>query len=513
MALTAEDIEHLSDPVWRLSNLYMVKNARGEIVPFVPSDEQLIIIRAVYVEGKKKIIILKARQLGMSTVIDIMAADKTIWERGIQAAIVDLTQSDASKKLENKVRLAWDNLPADIRSMFVTGKDSDKRWQIKLKADKAWNEIQAGMNARGDTFQFLHISEWGAIQFEDEQRSVEISTGALPAAKEGIVIIESTYKGGKSGPFWEIIDRALKVRSRPEDRTEADYTVYFFPWFTDKSYHLEGRVEQIDAETTEYLDGIEVETGTTLLPSQRLWYFKEAMSLGFFRFREMPSTLEECFKGNIEGAVYQEFVMKAQAQGRVSDFSISESNLTHTVWDLGSPFNTSTWFFQFHGNEIHFVDLICEEPMTLVERVGLILSKPYQYGIHLYPHDSVAQEKSGKNFVEQVFELGLRNGVVALKPSDIWPGINTAHQMFSRFHFHSENCKRGIEALECYRTKKDKVNNYITERPVHDWSSHIADPIRVLAESEEAGIFSRMDQTAVQANKRRVRRRTQARTS
>ena len=512
MALNREDFKNLSDPVWRLSHLYKVKNAKGEIVPFVPSTEQMIIIRAVYEKKLRKIIILKARQLGMSTVIDIMAADKTIWEKGIQAAIVDLTQSDASKKLENKVRLCWDNLPADIRSMFETGKDSDKRWQIKLREDKAWNEVQAGMNARGDTFQFLHISEWGAIQFEDEQRSIEISTGALPAAKEGIVIVESTYKGGKSGPFWEIIDRALKVQNHPENRTEADYTLFFFPWYTDASYHLEGNFDQIDEETTQYLDSIEAETGVTLLPTQRLWYFKQAMSLGFFRFREMPSTLEECFKGNIEGAVYQHFVMKAHAEGRISDFAISESNLTHTCWDLGSPFNTSTWFFQFVGNEIHFVDLICEEALTLAERVGAILSKPYQYGTHLYPHDAVAQEKSGKNFVEQVFELGLRNGIVALKPSDIWPGINMAHQMFNRFHFHAENCKRGIEALECYRTKKDKVNNYITERPVHDWSSHIADPIRVLAESEEAGIFSRLDQTAIQAQKRRVKRRSKART-
>lgn len=501
----------LTDPIWRLNNLYYVKNPKGEIVKFVPSKEQNAIIEAVYDHELRKIVILKARQLGMSTVIDLILTDKAVFEKGTQAAIVDLTQGDASKKLENKVKLAYMRLPEDLRSLFEIGKDSGKQFQLRIRSqpEDGWNEIQAGMNARGDTFQIIHISEWGAIQHEDESRSTEIVTGALPAAKEGIVIVETTWKGGKGGPLWDIVSNA--ITTSPEDKTDDDFTLFFFPWYTDESYHSFGNYDQIDEETTKYLDRLEKDAGITLEPSQRLWYFKVAMAKGFFRFREYPSTLEECFKGRIDGAIYQNLMLKAHAEGRVAEFPPAEDILTHTFWDLGSPQNTATWLVQFVGREIHLVDLVAEEDFTLAERIAYLHSLPYRYGNHYLPHDAMAKERAGRNFVDQASEIGLQNIVVLPKPHSIWPGINHTQQIFNRFHFRSPQTDRGVEALEAYRTKRDKTLDHQTDVPVHDWTSHICDPLRIMAEADMAGIFDSQEQSIGVRPRRRSRRRSRAR--
>lgn len=502
----------LADPIWRLSNLYKVKNKAGKVVTFRPSREQKVIIDAIYKHKLRKILILKARQLGVSTVIEYIILDKVIWENGIQAAIVDLTQGDASKKLANKIKLAWNELPIEIKEKFSILVDSGHRFQIKLANQTLANEVQAGMNARGDTFQFLHISEWGAIQFEDELRSLEIMTGALPAAEEGITVIETTWKGGKGGPLWDITRNAMETA--PEDRTGEDFTLFFFPWWTDERYHSEGNAEQIDSDTNKYLDEIEVQENTTLQPSQRLWYYKNAMKLGFYRFREYPSNLEECFRGLIEGAIYQEAVLRARTEGRITTFEPAEDRLTHTFWDLGSPQNTVTWFVQFVGREIHFIDLIAEDDSPLPERVALMQSKPYHYGKHFLPHDAMAKEKSGENFAEQLTKLGMPNITVLDKPHSVWPGINHALQIFNRFHFRIPTTDRGVEALDSYRTKKNKQLAHQTSDIVHDWSSHVADPIRILAEAEQAGIFSSSHDGLVanpSSKRRKPRRRARMR--
>ena len=48
------------------------------------------------------------------------------------------------------------------------------------------------MNARGGSNDFLWISEWGPIQLDDPRRSAEIRSGALPSARHGTIVIETT---------------------------------------------------------------------------------------------------------------------------------------------------------------------------------------------------------------------------------------------------------------------------------------------------------------------------------
>jgi hypothetical protein len=417
----------------------------------------------------------------------------------VQAAIVDLTQADATKKLRGKILFAFERLPGVLRDLVELVKSNDHVFAVKLKGleHDVESEVQAGMNARGDTFQLLMVSEWGKIAFSDPIRSQEILTGAMPAAKQGIRFIETTWKGAKAGDLWNIMKRAMETRA--EDLTEEDFHLYFFPWWGDPDYALEGNVRQIPEEVNKYLDEVEVEVcrrgirsaGFELSPAQRLWYYKVAWVKGLYRFEEYPSLLEECFRAPIEGAIYADLLDRLRAAGGfVPGGGVDRSLLVHTSWDLGSPINTVTWYFQLVGGEIRVVDIDCEEDLTPAERVARMLGKGYLFGWHFLPHDAMATQKSGRTFQMELHALGLKNTRVVPQTIDVWIGINHLRGILPRFTFRMPACERGTDMLAVYHTKRETAGGTALDIPVHDASSHYADALRVLAEADRAGMLS-----------------------
>ena len=62
-------LEAFRDPCWRLGNLYSIRTRDGSIIKFRPRQQQRQIIDLIYRQGCRRIIILKARQLGFSTLL------------------------------------------------------------------------------------------------------------------------------------------------------------------------------------------------------------------------------------------------------------------------------------------------------------------------------------------------------------------------------------------------------------------------------------------------------------
>ena len=485
---------NIADPLWRLSNLYYVKDAQsGQPVLFKPKAEQEILIRAVYVEGVRNLLVPKARQLGISTVISLITLDHILFKAGCQAAVVDLTQSDATKKLEGKIVFAFERLPPALRAAYKVEDSSSRKFGVRLaeRPLDAKSEVQAGMNARGDTFQVLHISEWGKIQFSDPQRSDEIMTGALPAAEQGICFIETTWKGGKGGHLWDIMERAMTLR--PEHRTDRDFHIYFFPWWREARYSLEGDVSQIPKEVNKYLDETEsiIQAGNPAFAfsaEQRLWYYKVAWAKGLFRFEEYPSMLEECFRAPIEGTIYGELIDRLRVNGAIRKEEIERSALVHTAWDLGSPVNRVIWFFQVVGPEIRIIDCEMDVDWGTTDLVANLMSKGYPYGWHYLPHDGAATQKSGASFEHELKKVGLTNCQIVPKTLDVWIGINHLRELFPRLTFRLPSCEKGLAALESYHTRRESASGNALDLPVHDWSSHAADALRTFAEAEMYGM-------------------------
>ena len=59
----AEIAERLKDPLVRICNLYWIKNAEGEEIKFIPNLAQCVLLHEIYIEGKNRLLVPKARQL------------------------------------------------------------------------------------------------------------------------------------------------------------------------------------------------------------------------------------------------------------------------------------------------------------------------------------------------------------------------------------------------------------------------------------------------------------------
>jgi hypothetical protein len=478
----------LANPLWRLRNLYHIKRADdGRIIKFAPRAEQQRVYDMLFKEGVKRLIILKARRLGMSTALDVLLTDQMLWNAGTQCSLVDQTAADAERKLATIAKVAVDNLPSGTLQHIERVRDSGSILEVSV-AGNAASSFFAGLRARGGTNNWLHLSEWGVIQADDPRRSEEILTGAIPSAEHGRIIIETTWKGGRGGHLWEIVKGALET---PEAaKTDKDWRVVFFPWWKDPTYVVEGDVATISPAISQYLDQMQSQTGHTFSDQQRLWYDRQSRDLGLFIFREFPTTLDECFKSPVEGAIYAGELDKLRASGAISAFKTDNSTLVHTAWDLGSPVNTVVWYFQIiGGNEIRVIDCDMDMDMTPVQRVGHMLAKGYSYGAHFLPHDAAATRTSGKADAQVYTEAGLANVRVLPRTHDIWIGINACLQMFPRFSFRLPACERGLDALANYAYKRSSATGIVVNEPVHNWASHAADALRMIAEAEMSGML------------------------
>ena len=210
-------LEAFRDPVWRLSRLYSIRTRDGSVIKFTPRPQQRQIIDLIYRQGCRRIIILKARQLGFSTLLGVICADRLCFGLGQQISLIDQTIEDARQKLRDIVMVAYDSLdPALKRELPITRSNTGELAVKFVRHEEAkTNAMFAGTHARGGANSFLWISEWGVIQATDLARSEEILTGALPSVGDGVCVVETTWKGGRNGHLWSLVKSALET---PEEQ-------------------------------------------------------------------------------------------------------------------------------------------------------------------------------------------------------------------------------------------------------------------------------------------------------
>lgn len=476
----------LADPIWRLTSgaLYKILPADGSgIIPFHPRPEQVEIYRAIFERGARQVMIPKARRLGMSTAIGVLMADQTLFRSSHRASLIDQNARDAEKKLNEIVKVALENLPDDVQAHLDRQRWNDSHVTVDLGATEQPSEIYAGMNARGGSNDLLWISEWGVIQHEDPKRSSRIRSGALPSARHGVTIIETTWAGGQGGDLWELMEPTLTSQA-------DDWEILFFPWWVDPR-NVE-HTGTIDPTSAKYFDRIAPRLereGITLSREQRLWYAKERRAQGIWMMRENPTFLDECWSSPIKGAIYAEVMGEAVAQGRVASYPPAPGCLVHTSWDMGSPENIVTWYWQVTGQSIRILGCDTGLNLTATERVSQILSRGYSLGYHYFPHDTQSLNGEGKTMVQVFTEAGLKNIRVVPRTHDVWVGINHLLELFPRLEFDQVGCEKGIRALNAYRKRDVTAGAAVRDEPVHDWASHPADALRMMAEANQVGFF------------------------
>ena len=158
--------------------------------------------------------------------------------------------------------------------------------------------------------------------------------------------------------------------------------------------------------------------------------------------------------------------------------------------DLGYTDTCAWWFWQPRPDGIAIINYYESNGQPLEHYVDMLLQKRYHYEAVWLPHDAKAKTlQTGRSTVEQLKDPGQLaerfKGVklpLRLTPNlSIQHGIDAARLILPKCYIDSDNCSDGVEALRAYRRRYDEINNVLSDKPLHDWSSNGSDAFRYLA--------------------------------
>lgn len=474
-------LNQFSDWHWRLNHLYYIQDKAGRKTLFRMNWAQESLFNGMHYLN----LILKARQLGFTTFIQLFMLDACLFNSNVKAGTIAHTLGDAETIFKDKVKFPYDNLPDQLRGAISATQDSAKVLEFANKSS-----IRVGTSLRSGTLQYLHISEYGKLCAKYPEKANEVRTGALNTIQAGqVAFIESTAEG-QEGHFFDLCERAQAQERIGATLTPLDFKFHFFPWWKQEEYQLDPAGVVIPSELAAYFVKLS-DQGIILTAAQKAWYVKKAEQQGADMNREFPSTPKEAFEASIEGAYYGELIAKAEAQGRVGIFKAHDGYKVNTAWDIGVGDLNTIWFFQVTPSRIRLVGYLSGSgegmPYYLQNMQRLAQERGWEYGHHYLPHDAKVQEwGTGRTRVEQ-----LRDGVeidgkmfrvnpIVIPLHAVDDGINSVRAILPICEFDEADCSEGLKALKAYRKEWDENLGTWKSRPLHNWASHGADAFRGL---------------------------------
>lgn len=218
--------------LWRIENCYFIINKDAKRVLFKLNRAQLDFVNR-YLLGPDpyhKLIILKARQLGFTTLIALWFLDEIIWNPSTEALQIAHTLKDAGELFNKKIAFAVKNLYPCLMDFLNISQNSAKKVQFEYNIDggKTTSAFTVSTSGRGGTNHLLHISELGKLSKAYPLKADEIVTGSFQSVPSGgTMIIESTAEG-QAGLFYEMYSKAMK---RKPFITPALSNIEFVPVF------------------------------------------------------------------------------------------------------------------------------------------------------------------------------------------------------------------------------------------------------------------------------------------
>lgn len=461
---------YLDNPYWRMNNLYSIVDKEGNKIPFKMNPEQ----DQLYKNLSHLNIILKARQMGISTMVGILFLDRCLFNPNMTAGIIAQTREDA-EMMFRRVKYAYEALPEDLRAVRTVNMDNAREMKFNNGS-----QLYTGASMRGGTLQYLHVSEFGKLSAKFPDKAREIVTGALNTIAPGQhIIIESTAEG-RDTYFYEMCKKAQALKDSGKAPSKMEYKFHFFPWFQHRSYRIDSKDVVIPTELNQYFDTIETKCKCILDPEQRAWYTMKLESQKDDMKREFPSTPEEAFESSSDGNYYSNHITKARQEKRITKVFHNPTEPVHVSWDLGFSDSTALWLFQVEGQKIHLLEYYENSGEALPFYIQWLKSKPYNYGTHLVPHDASQHEFStGLTRTEVAYSLGV--SFTQVHNVSIAEGIDAVRNIFHRCYFDEEKCAKGIKLLDSYRKQWNEKHSCWSTKPLHNDASHCADSLRMLA--------------------------------
>jgi hypothetical protein len=289
------------------NNLW-IKDKDAEIVRFVPNTAQRELIDRVITlleTGQPvRIIILKARQMGLSTAVEAIIYWWTTTHKNINASII-AHEDKASKNLYKMFKRYYDysnplfkpSRKYDTRSDLTFAREDEMGNQVGLGSVISTATAKNTGAGRSDTIQLVHASEIG--EWEDGEELVASLMQTVPSRPNTMIFLESTAKG-RGNFFYKQWHASVTG--------DSVFEPFFFPWWIQDEYEMDGK--EITAYTPDEQDivdlmreGIKIGNNIYKIPEDKIqakmrfrrYKEKEFVATPEKLLQEYPSTAHEAF--------------------------------------------------------------------------------------------------------------------------------------------------------------------------------------------------------------------------
>lgn len=230
----------INDKKFYIENFLLIRNKQSMLVPFILNDAQNVVYQKILEcerDGKlKRFIVLKARQMGLSTLFEGLIFHDTS-NNMFKNSLIVAHEEPASQNLFNMSKLYYENLPEVIRPMkkYSNGKtlafenpenNEDKKSDNPgLRSKITIATAGAGEVGRSATYHNIHASE--VAFFPNAKTTMLGLLQSVPDEMNTLVVLESTANG-VGDYFHDMWQKAI--------RGENEFIPIFLPWFTDGGY-------------------------------------------------------------------------------------------------------------------------------------------------------------------------------------------------------------------------------------------------------------------------------------
>jgi len=309
-ALT-EDPNLIKNQEWRLSNLYKIITKDGKKETFQMNRAQKHFFDT-YINIPKpyhRHCILKSRQLGFTTFIDIYILDSILFNTNKEGIVIAHKVEDATQIFDKKIEYAIRNMAEDVKDAFFTiNQKSSRKIQIVIDYGPekgSTSSIAVSTSGRSGTYHLVHISEFAKLCAQYPKRAEEVERGTFPTVPfDGFIFIESTAEG-MAGRFYEIFQQNwLKREKITPQLSQVEFLPHFYNWQYDDM-----EMKKIyDPVPVKDMDICEIDWGSyqkehNLTDTEITYYYMKWLQFGGKNspdaikslMQEYPTTQEEAF--------------------------------------------------------------------------------------------------------------------------------------------------------------------------------------------------------------------------
>jgi hypothetical protein len=301
----------IKDKNWRMSNLYFIvtKSGQRELFKMNRAQKHFFDTYLNIPVPYHRHVILKSRQLGFTTLIQIWELDEILFNPNKNGIVVAHKIEDAKDFFDRKIDYAVRNMADDVKgAYFRINRSSSRKLQVTLDygpQEGSVSSITVSVSGRSGTYNYVHISEFAKMCVAFPKRALEVETGTFPAVPfDGFIFIESTAEG-MAGRFYEIFHENWVNRDKITPlKSQIQFLPHFYNWQYD-DMEMEKIYECIPVSEMEQceIDWAQYQQEYGLTDKEITYYYMKWMQFGGKNSpdavkklkQEYPTTPEEAF--------------------------------------------------------------------------------------------------------------------------------------------------------------------------------------------------------------------------